>query len=651
MKHFFYSLWFHSLLLFTSSNVYAGIQAVYYVSPLGNDNNPGTLILPFASLVKARNVVRTINKSMKGDIIINLKGGTYEFANTFILTSEDSGNNGYNIIYQAYNCEIPILSGGNQINGWTIHDATKNIYQAKVDTALNSRQLYVNGQRVIRARSIDATGWLEIGDGYTCPEEVASWENITNVEVVSHKEWKCHRGSIASINGTHVVMDQPYWKSLHYQYDAPPVWIENAYELLDSEGEWYLDRSAGMLYYKPRTGENMDNAKVILPRLETLISGSNISNVQFKGITFSYATWLFPNSKNGFSCTQADWSDNKQIEGNIFFDHCEKLRLEDNTFTHLGVTGLQIFTGCKNNMIYNNCFEDISGSAISIGNLKYSNPTEKDLVKDNTVENNIIKNIAVEYEGCVGILVGYSEHTVITHNELRNLPYTAISVGWGWSNKTITGKNNEVSYNLIDSIMIKLKDGGGIYTLSSQPGAHVHDNYINHQFNTSGSLYPDEGSSNMNWNHNVVSNTKRWLHLWNPHMLNDTIENNFYDTKSQVIKGTNCIVQNNVFVSDNKWPTEAITIMKNAGRIDIPVKDVSLSNKKIALNVGRKTQILYILSPCNSTNKQVSWKSDNNRLATVTSEGLVTAKAKGKVNISLLTNDGLHKAICKVTIK
>ena len=155
----------------------------------------------------------------------------------------------------------------------------------------------------------------------------------------------------------------------------------------------------------------------------------------------------------------------------------------------------------------------------------------------------------------------------------------------------------------------------------------------------------------MKWNHNVISNTKRWLHLWNPNVQNDTVENNFYDNKSQEMKGTNCVVQNNVFVLDNKWPAEALAIMKNAGRINIPVKDVSITNSTISLNVGDTSQIIYMLNPCNSTDKQISWKSGNNRLATVSSEGLVTAKAKGTVNITLITNDGSHKEICKVTVK
>lgn len=637
--------------LLVTLNSFAGIQAVYYVSPLGNDNNPGTLELPFATIVKARNVVRTINRPMTGDIIINLRGGTYELTSTFTLTSDDSGNDGYTIIYQNYNCEIPILSGGRKISGWTIHDTTKNIYQAKVDTASNTRQLYVNGLRAIRARSKDATGWKESGDGYTCPEEVATWKNITNVEVVSYKEWKCHRGSIMSINGSHVIMDQPYWKYLHNQYDAPPVWIENAYELLDTEGEWYLNHSAGILYYKPRVGENMKNVEVIMPRLEVLIQGSNMSNVQFKGITFSYVTWLQPNSNNGFPCTQADYIGYRQIPGNLIFDHCSNLHFENNTFTHLGVSGLQLYLGCKNNIIDYNTFNDISGSAISIGGISKFDPTEKDLVRDNTLANNYITKVAVEYESCVGIFVGYTEHTVITHNEIKYLPYTAISVGWGWNYKKIAGKNNEISYNLIDSVMLILRDGGGIYTLSSQPGSQVHDNFINHIFSKSWSLYPDEGSSNMNWYHNVVSNMTNWLHLGNPNIQNDTIKNNYYDTKFQEIKSINCVVQNNVFVSDNKWPAGALAIINNAGRVNIPIKEVSLSTNSVSLNVGDSSQLTYTLNPCNSTNKKVNWKSYNDQLATVNSSGLVTAKAKGRVKISLITNDGLHIANCQVNIK
>lgn len=603
-------------MLFTL-NVLAGIQTTYFVSPDGNDNYPGTEAQPFATIQKARDVVRTINGNMTGDIIIYLRGGTYELDSTFTLSPTDGGTNGYNIIYQSYNCELPLISGGIKVTNWSIHDSAKNIYKANIDMSIDMRQLYVNGVRATRARSVDATGWSESGTGYTCPSDVATWGNITNVEVVSFEDWKCHRGPIASVNGTHAVMAQPYWDNLHIQYNAPPVWIENAYELLDAEGEWYLDRSTGTLYYKPRANEDMATAEVILPKLETLINGSGVSNVQFKGITFAYATWIAPNSTTGFACLQADarltgpnWQ-SAQLMGNITFDHSTNILFEGNTFEHLGVTGLQFYTGCKSNTIYDNTFQDISGSAISIGSFSNPTPTTVDLVKDNTVNNNLIQKAAVEYEGCVGVFVAYSEHTVITHNEIRNLPYTGISVGWGWSNSITSGKNNDISYNLIDSIVTVLSDGGAIYTLSAQPGSQVHHNYIIHQIDEYGSLYPDEGSSYMHWHHNVLSNIVRWLHMWTSSIQNDTVDYNYYDNQTQTTNGTNCILQNNVYVTNNNWPLDAQNIMNNAGMAGMPLPQ---SPVNIALNKTSGSSSVYNSSYVpgngNDGNPATIWASD-----------------------------------------
>lgn len=362
-------------------------------------------------------------------------------------------------------------------------------------------------------------------------------------------------------------MSQPYWSNLHIQYDAPPVWIENAYELLDSEGEWYLDHSSGSLYYKPKKGNDMKSINIVIPRLEVLVSGSNVSNIQFKGITFSHATWLSPNTSSGFACLQADVRCKAdQMPGNIIFEHSSNVRFEHNVFKNLGATALQLIIGCKNNVIIDNIFMDISGSAISVGGVTDKTPSEEDLVKDNIVINNLITKVALEYEGCVGIFVGYTEHTTITHNELRNLPYSGISVGWGWSNTIVSGKNNEISYNLIDSVVMILKDGGGIYTLSSQPGANVHHNFINHQFHEQGALYPDEGSSNIQWHHNVITNGNYWLFMWTESIQNNRVESNYYDTQKQLVKGANCVIQNNFFIHSDRLPTKAKKIVKSAGR-------------------------------------------------------------------------------------
>lgn len=150
-------------------------------------------------------------------------------------------------------------------------------------------------------------------------------------------------------------MKTPCWTNGNrdsYALIGTPTWVENAYELLDSEGEWYLNRSTGYLYYKPRANENISTATIIMPTLETLVSGAGtyatpLHNVQFYGITFAYATWLWPNTNDGYIPLQAGMlhygshggnqiNDLYKTPGNVTFSAVNNIRLERNVFTHLG---------------------------------------------------------------------------------------------------------------------------------------------------------------------------------------------------------------------------------------------------------------------------------------------------------------------------
>jgi hypothetical protein len=552
----------------------AQLQATYYISPSGNDNYKGTIDSPFVSLEKARNVVRTINTNMTGDILVYLRAGTYSLSSTFVLDAKDKATNGYKIIYQSYLCETPVISGGVTIQNWQIHDSQKNIYKSVVTFDYDTRQLYVNGVRATRARSIDAAGWTETADGYTCSSSLnpATWGNLTSVEVVARTEWRCSRGPISAVSGTNVTMSPDYWTKVKsspstWTRFATPAWIENAYELIDQPGEWYFNKATKTIYYKPRTGENMSTATVMFPFLVALIKGTDLTNVQFKGITFSYGTWARPNYSNGFACHQGDVALNDvQLASNLNFTSCSNLLFDGNTFEHLGATALHLNTGCKNNNIVNNTFTDISGSGITLGNTGLKNAVDSQLVKNNLINDNLIDKVAVEYEGSLGIFAVYTENTTIKHNEIRNIPYSGISVGWGWSNTTTAGRNNEIAYNRIDSCMISLKDGGGIYTISNQPGTKIHHNYITNQFNDFASLYPDEGSSDMHWHHNVTRNNRKWLHIWTSSIQNNTIDSNYYEYDAMLNNGTNNTITNNFLVNADQWNTEALNIIKNAGK-------------------------------------------------------------------------------------
>ena len=96
----------------------ANFAKIYYVAPTGNDANPGTESKPFRTLEKARDVVRTVNQSMSGDILVLLRGGIYALGRTIVFNHTDSGTNGYNVVYRNYPGENVIISGGKKITGW-----------------------------------------------------------------------------------------------------------------------------------------------------------------------------------------------------------------------------------------------------------------------------------------------------------------------------------------------------------------------------------------------------------------------------------------------------------------------------------------------------------------------------------------------------
>ena len=84
--------------------------AEIYVSPAGNDSNPGTLDQPIATVAHAQELARSGKAS--GPVTVYLRGGVYYLASPLIFTAADSGAAGAPVTYQAYQNEQPVISGG-----------------------------------------------------------------------------------------------------------------------------------------------------------------------------------------------------------------------------------------------------------------------------------------------------------------------------------------------------------------------------------------------------------------------------------------------------------------------------------------------------------------------------------------------------------
>ena len=92
------------------------------------------------------------------------------------------------------------------------------------------------------------------------------------------------------------------------------------------------------------------------------------------------------------------------------------------------------------------------------------------------------------------------------------------------------------------------------------------------------------------------------------------------------------------------------TITVYDGTYVIPVTGVSLDESSITLDVGGNQTLTATVTPEDATNKKVRWSSDNEDVATVSEDGVVTAVAGGTAVITATTHDGLFTASCTVTV-
>lgn len=497
------------------------IMKEFFVSPLGNDENNGEDVdHPFGNISKAQEAVRAISDAMTGDIIVNLRGGLYFINETLNFNESDSGSNGFNIIYQNYLNEVPIISGGQKVFDWAIYQG--NIWRAMVDVD-DFRQIYVNGIKKTRARGNADFITSTNGDGHIAKDDrMMSWKNIQDVEFVYKNTWTLPRVQVDWVWQKNIYMQQPSFLLSRTNSDSKkeaPIWIENAFELLDEPGEWYFNPIENYLYYIPESGEDMTVSEVIVPKLETLINitGTRIdrvSNIIFKGILFQHGNWMRP-SQYGINYAEAQANVYKYIEngirkyemssGNIQCRYAVNITFQECNFTKLGTTAVDFREGSQFSNIIGCKFYDNAGIAIQVGEISNSSkydPNDPFTVTNINIINNYITNCSTEYMSGPGIFTGYVRNIRIEHNTISNLPYTGISVGWGWSAQESIMENNSVKFNRIYGIVNYLYDGGGIYTLSTQPGLNVSYNVIHDSGNVG--LYLDERTNGSVWSYNLA---------------------------------------------------------------------------------------------------------------------------------------------------
>jgi hypothetical protein len=503
--------------------------------------------------------------------VVHLGDGTYRLTAPLRFTAEDSGTS-----WVAAPGARPVISGAVRVTGWRPSSMVHGAWAAPA--RFRTRELYVDGVRASRTTGPPPPFMVQTADGYADPSgSMAGWRNPRDIELVftgANGFWTQPRCDVASISpdGTSVALRQPCWSNLHipqnfptpaqdpsYDYDDNPMGgfdgitpvtqpslVENAFENLDGPGQWYLDSSAHRVFYIPRPGEDMRSADVEAPVLERLVDGEGASRVTFSGITFAYTTWRQPSGDDGFAemqanttlrgpgasyrqgtcrysdppgtCPFASWP---MQPAAVDLASTRGVRIVGDRFVHLGAGAVHLGHGSRGDAVVGNEIGDISGNGVMLGSTDDPTPWAVhagpgEVSTGNVVRENWIHGVGAEYPGAVGIWLGYTRGSVVVNNQVDDVPYTGISIGWGgWHTDTLHLDNpninadNVVADNLIFNYMQVLEDGGAIYTNGFQGtsiahGLELRDNVaVNQGFGTDFVYYDDEGSSYITLDRNV----------------------------------------------------------------------------------------------------------------------------------------------------
>ena len=317
-------------------------------------------------------------------------------------------------------------------------------------------------------------------------------------------------------------------------------YLTNARELQDVPGEWYHDIDARKVYYYPREGEKMQEAEVIVPAVETLVRVEGtldrpVCHIRFEKITFSYTTWMRPSEK-GHVPLQAGMylTDGYRIDPKMqrnYLNHpldnqgwlgrpaaavrvvaARQIDFKRCRFEHLGSTGLDYEEAVQGGVVRGCLFRDIAGNGLLVGSfspaahethLPYDPADRREVCTQQHINNCYFMELGNEDWGCLAIAAGYVGDVNIEHNEISEVPYSGISLGWGWTQTVNCMRNNRVHANLIHHYAKHMYDVAGIYTLGSQPKSYVTENCVHsiykpgyvHDPNHWFYLYTDEGSS------------------------------------------------------------------------------------------------------------------------------------------------------------
>ena len=440
-------------------------EVAFYVSPSGNDNNPGSLEQPFATPERARDAARQTPRSEP--IVLYLRAGTYYLSQTLEFEANDSGTEQAPLTLRNWPGERVVLSGGALLDlKW--EPFRNGILKASVpadqlkDRAVD--QLFVNGQRQILARYPNYDPSVRYFQGFsadsTSPERVKRWSNPAGgfVHAMHNAHWGSMHFRIQGKTDEDRLQLEGGWQNNRPEGGFHPEhrFVENIFEELDAPGEWFYDRNNGLLYFLPPPNLDVASARFEVSGLKCLVRfhGSSKNPVRFvniQGITLTHTARTFMESMDPL--LRSDWMIYRG--GTVFLEGTERCRILDSFLDQVGGNALFVnnynrdleISGCK-----------ITGAGASgvcfVGDtdcvrspsFHYNKSVELDRMdwtpgpKGNNfparcvLRDNLIHTIGTVEKQSAGVEISMSQDITVSHNSIYHVPRAGINIGdgtWG----------------------------------------------------------------------------------------------------------------------------------------------------------------------------------------------------------------------------
>ncbi|MGV8880271.1 MAG: right-handed parallel beta-helix repeat-containing protein [Sphingobacteriaceae bacterium] len=450
----------------------------FYVSPKGNDRNPGTKEKPFASIKKAQEQVRQTN----GAVLVYLRGGTYYLKEAIVFTAADSRRAGEEVTYKGYASEKVIVSGASPVKlKWEKFQG--EVMRAKVDENLLFDQLFIGGKQQRMARYPNYNPEIRFFGGYAAdaisPERVKSWKNPVGgfVHALHKHEWGGYQYAITGKKENGELSLEGGFQNnrqlgMHDQYR----FVENVFEELDTVGEWYYKKSEKMLYYYPEQGVDLTIAKAELPQLKHLFefkgtASSPVKNIRMEGLELTHTLRTFMETREPL--LRSDWAIYRG--GAISLEGAENCMIKDCFLNTVGGNGV-FFSNYNRNNTVSGCKIAYAGAsgvcfvgdpkAVRSPAFEYNEfvalnamdtmrgPKTNNYPANCTVENTLMYGLGQVEKQVAGVEISMSMEISVIHNTIYDVPRSGINIGDG------TWGGHVIAYNDVFNTVLETGDHG-----------------------------------------------------------------------------------------------------------------------------------------------------------------------------------------------